>query len=164
MIGMSRFKVLLIAAVVAAGSSGCSSTSAQRRDGAGDVAAPGTPFACVGGVMPPSGTGGSPGAADASGTDGAGGAGGGAAAGGTTGAGGASTGPVMCVVGQSYCLIQDHNQPGAQPSRSCNTLADGGLGVCANHPTCACICGQTSCTFCSCDDSGGFVTITCMPI
>jgi hypothetical protein len=75
--------------------------------------------------------------------------------------------PVSCVVGQSYCSVYSTKLVGALPSRGCTSLSpDGGLGVCADNPTCSCICAQMAGEFCNglqcaCDDSGGFVTISC---
>ena len=118
---------------------GCNSTAAKQNDGA----APGTAYACTGGffVAPD-------GAAVPVGAD-------------------AGASRPVCVVGQSYCLVELSNrQIDVLPDYSCQTLSAGGLGVCADNPTCACICGQgvICVTNCACDDSGGFVTITCESI
>ena len=72
----------------------------------------------------------------------------------------------VCVVGQSYCRVElSDRQIGVLPGYSCETVPDGGLGVCADNPTCDCICKHTICvTNCACDDTGGQVTITCSSI
>jgi hypothetical protein len=128
----------MVSALVAIALAACGSTSGKSRDGA----ALGTPYPCTGGFL---------------GTDG----------------GGVVTAPadagpaVTCVVGQSYCMAESSDKViGVLPGRSCDTLADGGLGVCKDTPTCACICGQgVFCiTNCACDDSGGFVRIACHQI
>ena len=75
------------------------------------------------------------------------------------------TPPLECVVGHSYCMVQLLDKVvGASPVYRCATLTDdGGLGVCSTTPTCDCLCGQgVICyTECSCNDTGGFVTVTC---
>jgi len=152
---MSRFDVIMVALAV---SSGCStSAGAPKSDANGDGmdhdeigstdrpstdgAAPGTPYPCVGGFV-------------------------------LTADGGEvrvpldAGAPVTCVVGQSYCSVESLDKVvGALPSYQCMplTAADGGPGVCAETPTCACICahGATCVTECSCDDTGGFATISC---
>lgn len=70
-----------------------------------------------------------------------------------------------CVVGQSYCQAESLDKVvGVEPEHTCRTLSsDGGLGVCTDTPTCACICSQgVICTTeCSCNDTLGLVVITC---
>ncbi len=89
---------------------GCNSTAAKRQQN--DGAALGTTYACTGGFFfAPDGAA-VPVSADA----------------------GASR-PV-CVVGQSYCLVELSNrQIDVLPDYGCQTLPAGGLGVCADNPT-----------------------------
>jgi hypothetical protein len=141
---------------------------------------------CGGSLTPVGGPGGSGGAA----TEGAGGiwgSGGGAQAQGTsypctggfarTADGGLvplPQGPplVSCVVGNSYCSVEVYEtSSGLEPAYSCEGLwdiVDGavvafGLGPCEQTPTCACLCshGVTCTTNCSCQDNGGFVSVSC---
>ena len=120
----------------------CSGTAGKRQQN--DGAALGTPYACTGGfyVAPDGAT--VPASEDA----------------------GASR-PV-CVVGQSYCRVDVSDRSiDVLPIYYCQTLPAGGLGACAENPTCACLCGQVAyCqeVNCACDDTGGFVTITCASI
>jgi hypothetical protein len=134
---MSRLGVLAVAFALLAG---CSSSHQAATPDAGRDGAPlGTSYACVGGfiVIPDAGE--VPAPADA---------------------GNAAT----CVVGRSYCRVRSWDKSvGVPPDHTCENLADGGLGVCADTPTCACICAQgVICrTECSCDDRGGFAVVTC---
>jgi hypothetical protein len=130
---------LALAGLLAAGAfSGCRSASGSSRDGA----ALGTPYPCTGGIY--------------------------YQADGAAVSAPADAGPqVTCVVGQSFCSVGITNKaPDVLPVHSCETLPGGGLGPCAETPTCACICQQgiICVTNCACDDSGGFVTITCEQI
>jgi len=117
---------------------GCTSTAGKRQQN--DGAALGTPYTCTGGffVAPDGAT--VPASADAG-----------------------APRPV-CVVGQSYCSVGVEDRSiDLLPTYDCKTLPAGDLGACADNPTCACLCGQgVICDLdCACDDSGGFVTITC---
>lgn len=158
MIAMSRLEVVVAALAVIGGCSGSqtarsdggrdrTTTSDGSRDGlqsidqsARDGAPLGTPYPCVGGYVNLDGGERVLASADAG-------------------------PPVTCVVGQSLCHIYSTDPVGSQPSRDCETVPTG----CADNPTCACICGQLplySCDQipCSCDDTGGFVTISCQQI
>ena len=158
---------VLLGLSLAAGSSGCSSTLAKApsTDGSSRDLAPstdGTPSAdssqlgrsypCTGGFIGTLDAGVVPLPADA----------------------GASP-PVNCVVGQSYCYIDSADKSvGVRPLYGCRTfetIVDGGLvslglGVCSETPTCACLCGHgvLCVTNCSCNDDGGFVTVSCHQI
>ena len=127
---------MFVAALLAVG--GCNGTPGKRQQN--DGAALGTPYACTGGffVAPDGAT--VPASEDAG-----------------------APRPV-CVVGQSYCSVDVSDRAiDVLPLYSCQTLPAGGLGVCADNPTCDCLCGQgIIChTECACADTGGFVTITC---
>jgi hypothetical protein len=75
-----------------------------------------------------------------------------------------------CVVGQTFCY-RDLGHGGASGTvESCESFeTDGGTAACAQDPNCACVCGHGgfNCTSqeaggaCSCDETNGFVTISC---
>ena len=121
---------------------GCSSTAAKRQQN--DGAALGTTYACTGGffVAPDGST--VPVSADA------------------------GTSRPVCVVGQSYCMVDLSDRSiDVLPDYSCQTVPAGGLGVCADNPTCDCLCGLVPyCqeVNCACDGTGGYVTFTCASI
>jgi hypothetical protein len=151
--------MLLLTAIAAGALAACGSSSGTPRDGSADrthhdasradtspeAAALGTPYACVGGVILTSLDGGEIVAPADAGP------------------------PVTCVVGQSYCQAESGDKTvGQLPTHTCTGLSlDGGLGVCTDTPTCACICAQPNIicyTECSCDDTGGKVIISCHQI
>ena len=109
----------------------------------------GAPYPCQGGVVTP----GSGGAVSSS-------------SGGARGSGGTGEEPVTCVVGRSYCSVRSQQkQVGVLPTHTCVDLTNQ-LAVCADKPTCACICGQgVICqSNCSCVSGHGEVTVSCLQI
>jgi hypothetical protein len=71
--------------------------------------------------------------------------------------------PAACVVGKTFCYRHQPTFSSTSAEVSCPKVPD----ACANNPSCACLCSSSSyhCyTECSCVESSGFATITCMQI
>jgi hypothetical protein len=115
--------------------------------GAGGSGPSGTTYPCVGGVIN-------------TGTGGVAGTGAPEAGAGGTG------GMVMCAAGEEYCFIRSMQKViGALPTHTCKGLT-GALAACVATPTCACVCshGVFCLTECSCTDTNGYATVSCLQI
>jgi hypothetical protein len=70
--------------------------------------------------------------------------------------------PAACVVGKTLCRRFQATGVGVSSTVECADVP----AACANNPTCACLCGSVYHCYseCSCVESGGFATITCMQV